>query len=95
MGKSNNGNRDLILPKQHFLVDYVPGIKQLVIVTGGSYHGFKFMMGIGHLVVRRIRQENEPDDLEEDDLADRLLDKMTWVRPEETIALHPRVVPPL
>lgn len=38
----------------HFIVDYVPGKDGLMVATGGSGHGFKFLPNLGRYVVDRI-----------------------------------------
>ncbi|PCD24801.1 hypothetical protein AU210_013916 [Fusarium oxysporum f. sp. radicis-cucumerinum] len=48
----------------HFVVDFVPDKKGLMIATGGSGHGFKFLPNLGEHVVDRIEgKENEYLDL--------------------------------
>lgn len=38
----------------HFVVDFVPGVEGLMVATGGSGHGFKFLPNLGGAVVDRI-----------------------------------------
>ncbi|KAK6197355.1 FAD dependent oxidoreductase [Scheffersomyces amazonensis] len=38
----------------NFIIDYVPSRKNLVVVTGGSGHGFKFLPNLGKFVVRLL-----------------------------------------
>ncbi len=38
----------------HFTVDFVPGKDGLMVATGGSGHGFKFLPNLGRFVVDRI-----------------------------------------
>lgn len=75
-------------PHQHPLVDQVPKTRQLYVVTGGSYHSFKFLPIIGNMVVRRLRGQNGSDTLE-----DRLLRRWVWERSKETIGVHKSVIP--
>ncbi|EGV60909.1 FAD dependent oxidoreductase [Yamadazyma tenuis] len=37
-----------------FVIDFVPGYKNLIVATGGSSHGFKFLPVLGRTVVDRI-----------------------------------------
>lgn len=37
-----------------FVIDFVPGKKGLMVATGGSGHGFKFLPNLGEHVVDRI-----------------------------------------
>ncbi|KAK1149013.1 hypothetical protein N8T08_007688 [Aspergillus melleus] len=41
----------------HFVIDFVPGKEGLMVATGGSGHGFKFLPNIGEHVVDRIEGE--------------------------------------
>ncbi|KAJ5179207.1 hypothetical protein N7492_002417 [Penicillium capsulatum] len=44
----------------HFVIDFVPGKKGLMVATGGSGHGFKFLPNLGKHVVDRIENnQNE------------------------------------
>lgn len=44
----------------HFVIDFVPGVSGLMVATGGSGHGFKFLPTLGAHVVDRIEgKENE------------------------------------
>ena len=44
----------------HFVIDFVPGTKGLMVATGGSGHGFKFLPNLGAYVVDRIEgKEND------------------------------------
>lgn len=44
----------------HFVIDFVPGKQGLMVATGGSGHGFKFLPNLGQYVVDRIEnKENE------------------------------------
>lgn len=45
----------------HFVIDFVPGSEGLMVATGGSGHGFKFLPNLGAKVVDRI--EGKTDDL--------------------------------
>jgi sarcosine oxidase/L-pipecolate oxidase len=38
----------------HFVIDFVPDKKGLMVATGGSGHGFKFLPNLGEHVVDRI-----------------------------------------
>ncbi|KAF4997117.1 hypothetical protein FDECE_12161 [Fusarium decemcellulare] len=38
----------------HFVIDFVPGTQGLMVATGGSGHGFKFLPNLGKHVVDRI-----------------------------------------
>lgn len=38
----------------HFLIDRVPGVQGLMVATGGSGHGFKYLPNLGEHVVDRI-----------------------------------------
>jgi sarcosine oxidase/L-pipecolate oxidase len=38
----------------HFVIDFVPGTEGLMVATGGSGHGFKFLPNLGKYVVDRI-----------------------------------------
>ncbi|KPM37044.1 hypothetical protein AK830_g9523 [Neonectria ditissima] len=38
----------------HFVIDFVPNVRGLMVATGGSGHGFKFLPNLGELVVDRI-----------------------------------------
>lgn len=44
----------------HFVIDFVPDKKGLMVATGGSGHGFKFLPNLGEHVVDRIEgREND------------------------------------
>lgn len=44
----------------HFVIDFVPDQKGLMVATGGSGHGFKFLPNLGEHVVDRIEgKKNE------------------------------------
>jgi sarcosine oxidase / L-pipecolate oxidase len=45
----------------HFVIDYVPDKSRLLVVTGGSGHGFKFLPTIGRYVVDRIEGNRAPE----------------------------------
>jgi sarcosine oxidase/L-pipecolate oxidase len=45
----------------HFVVDFVPGTEGLMVATGGSGHGFKFLPNLGRYVVDRIEGEADVD----------------------------------
>ena len=45
----------------HFVVDFVPGTKGLMVATGGSGHGFKFLPNLGRYVVDRIEGKSDVD----------------------------------
>lgn len=45
----------------HFVIDFVPGATGLMVATGGSGHGFKFLPNLGKYVVDRI-EANEGED---------------------------------
>ncbi|KAJ4253810.1 hypothetical protein NW762_010205 [Fusarium torreyae] len=48
----------------HFVIDFVPNTKGLMVATGGSGHGFKFLPNLGEHVVDRIEgRRNEYLDL--------------------------------
>lgn len=44
----------------HFVIDFVPGMDGVMVATGGSGHGFKFLPNLGKYVVDRI--EGKQDD---------------------------------
>lgn len=44
----------------HFVIDFVPRVQGLMVATGGSGHGFKFLPTLGSHVVDRI--ENKAND---------------------------------
>lgn len=47
-----------------FVIDFVPGKQNLIVATGGSAHGFKFLPVLGKLVVDRIEgRQNEYTEL--------------------------------
>lgn len=41
----------------HFVIDFVPGVQGLMVATGGSGHGFKFLPNLGSHVVDRIENK--------------------------------------
>jgi sarcosine oxidase / L-pipecolate oxidase len=43
----------------HFVVDFVPGSEGLMVATGGSGHGFKFLPNLGEHIVDRIEGKTE------------------------------------
>ncbi|KAF4332238.1 sarcosine oxidase [Fusarium beomiforme] len=48
----------------HFVIDFVPKKKGLMVATGGSGHGFKFLPNLGEYIVDRIEgRQNEYLDL--------------------------------
>ncbi|KAL7903863.1 FAD dependent oxidoreductase [Trichoderma velutinum] len=53
----------------HFLVDFIPGKSGLMVATGGSGHGFKFLPNLGRYVVDRIEGVDD---------GTGLLKKWTW-----------------
>ncbi|KAK9323055.1 FAD dependent oxidoreductase [Lipomyces orientalis] len=55
-------------PAKDFLFDYLPGVDNLFIATGGSGHGFKFLPVIGKYSVGSIERT----------LPAKLLDKFKW-----------------
>ncbi|KAK9239590.1 FAD dependent oxidoreductase [Lipomyces kononenkoae] len=55
-------------PTKDFLFDYLPGVDNLFIATGGSGHGFKFLPIIGKYSVRCLEKKLPTD----------LLDKFKW-----------------
>lgn len=44
----------------HFVIEFVPDVDGLMVATGGSGHGFKFLPNLGSHVVDRI--EGRPSD---------------------------------
>lgn len=43
----------------HFVIDFVPEFEGLMVATGGSGHGFKFLPNLGGFVVDRIEGRGE------------------------------------
>ena len=43
----------------HFVIDFVPGVDGLMVATGGSGHGFKFLPSLGGHVVDRIEGKSD------------------------------------
>jgi sarcosine oxidase/L-pipecolate oxidase len=75
-------------PYQHPLVDKAPETQRLHLATGGSYHSFKFLPNFGDMVVRYFRGQSGSDTPEH-----RLLQRWTWERSKETVAVHKSVIP--
>lgn len=65
----------------HFVVDFVPEKRGLIVATGGSGHGFKFLPILGGFVVDRI--EGVPKDV---------LRLWRWRKKEEGIDAYNRIM---
>ena len=81
-----------------FLVDYVPGVENLIVANGGSGHGFKFLPVLGEHVVDVLERKDTPytelfkwrdvpegakNGLEEGPDGWRTLDKQKWAGRDE------------
>lgn len=75
-------------PYQHPLVAKAPKTDELYLVTGGSYHSFKFLPTIGEIVVRLLQGQIDSASLE-----GRLLQRWGWERSRETVSVHKSVIP--
>jgi glycine/D-amino acid oxidase-like deaminating enzyme len=49
-----------VSPDHDFVVDFVPGMDNVVIGAGFSGHGFKFTPAIGELLVQILLGERDP-----------------------------------
>lgn len=49
---------DAISQKNEFVIDFVPGTENVIISSGGSFHGFKFLPIIGRFVEGLISKKN-------------------------------------
>jgi sarcosine oxidase / L-pipecolate oxidase len=81
-----------------FLIDYVPGVENLIVANGGSGHGFKFLPVLGEHVVDVLERKTTPytqlfkwrevpngkrNGLEEGPEGWRTLDKQQWAGREQ------------
>lgn len=57
-----------------FVVDFVPGVEGLMVATGGSGHGFKFLPNLGRFAVDRVEAKADEDGF---------LAKWAWEEPRE------------
>jgi hypothetical protein len=82
----------------------MPGIQNLTLNTGGSFHGYKFMPNIGNVVVSVIREvlqesfsilsvDKSHSMLVDDELVERIKRKCRWERLPSTVSIHSSVVP--
>ena len=47
-------------PTSNFLIDYIPELQGILVATGGSGHGFKFLPVLGEQIVARIEGRLDP-----------------------------------
>ena len=57
-----------------FIIDFVPEYKNLIVATGGSAHGFKFLPVLGKTVVSRVKNKN-----------DSYTELFRWKNPEDIV----------
>lgn len=70
-------------PYQQPILDQVPGVRGLHIVSGGSYHSFKFFPIWGDIVQAYLQGERKG-----------VSRRWGWDRSGENISIHGDVLPP-
>ena len=78
---------DLLTVAGRFIIDEVPGTKNLIAASGGSFHSAKFLPNFGSLVQRYLGK-GEPNAL-----FDEVLRGCKWEKPHEVQHVHPGVIP--
>jgi len=73
---------ELLTPKQHPLLDQVPGVQGLHLAVGGSYHSFKFLPVFGNIVVAYLRG-----------IRSGVSKRWGWNRTEEKTSVHSEILP--